>query len=122
MNRISSILGAAALCAGCALSEGTAPIGSDGGPGSLQLVHAKEMQLGGGVFSPSVQSIPVADTIYFNFVGGTHNVTFTPQETAPENVPNTGSPNIVKRVFAHPGTYDFACTRHAGMVGRVFVQ
>ena len=122
MIRMSSILGAAALCAGCALSEGTAPVSPGGGSGSLQLVHAKEMQLGGGVFSPNVQSIPVADTIYFNVVGGTHNVVFTPQETAPANVPNTASPNIVKRVFAYPGTYDFACTRHAGMTGRVFVQ
>jgi len=25
-------------------------------------------------------------------------------------------------VFEHPGTYDFACTRHAGMTARVFVQ
>lgn len=122
MKRISFFLGAAALCAGCALSEGTAPISSGGGSGSLQLEHAKEMRLGGGVFSPSVQSVPAGDTIYYNFVGGTHNVVFTPQETAPENVPNTGSPNIVKRVFEHPGAYDFACTRHAGMVGRVFVQ
>ena len=122
MNRISFILGAAALCAGCALSEGTAPISSGGGSGSLQLEHAKEMQLGGGMYSPNVQSIPAGDTIYYNFVGGTHNVTFTPQETAPENVPNTASPNIVKRVFEHPGTYDFACTRHAGMTARVFVQ
>jgi plastocyanin len=122
MKRISSILGAAALCAGCALSEGTAPISSGGGSGSLKLEHAKEMQLGGGVFSPSVQSIPAGDSIYYSFVGGTHNVMFTPQETAPENVPNTSSPNTVKRVFEHPGTYDFACTRHAGMTGRVFVQ
>jgi plastocyanin len=122
MKSFSFFLGAAALCAGCALSEGTAPIGSGSGSGSLQLVNAKEMQLGGGVFAPNVQSIAVADTIYFNFVGGTHNVTFTPQETAPENVPNTGSPNVVKRVFSSPGTYDFACTRHAGMTARVFVQ
>ena len=122
MKRIAFSLGAAALCAGCALSEGTAPVGSGSGSGSLQLEHAKEIQLGGGLVSPAQQSIAVNDTIYYSFTNGTHNVTFTPQETAPANVPNTGSPNIVKRVFEHAGTYDFACTRHAGMMGRVFVQ
>lgn len=63
MNGISSILGAAALRAGCALSEGTAPIGSSGGPRGLQLVHANEVQLGGGVFSPDVQSTPPSDSM-----------------------------------------------------------
>lgn len=122
MFRILSFLGIAALSAGCALSEGTAPGAVDlGGPNS-SLVNAKEMKLGGGVFSPSVQTIAVADTIYYSFVGGTHNVVFTPQLTAPADVPVTASPNTVKRVFEHAGAYDFACTRHAGMVGRVFVR
>lgn len=122
MKRISFSLGVAMLCAGCALSEGTAPGAADLGGPDASLVHAKEMRLGGGVFSPGVQTIAARDTIYYTFVGGTHNVVFTPQLTAPADVPITASPTTVKRVFEHPGAYDFACTRHAGMVGRVFVR
>ena len=68
-------------------------------------------------------STPSTTTRFFSgrtFSTRPHNVTFVQAAGAPQNVPTTTT-NTASRTFAAPGTYAYACTLHAGMVGTVNV-
>jgi plastocyanin len=73
-------------------------------------------------FSPSDVTIPAGGSVTWQFSGARHNVTF--QGTAPSggNVPDQDAGTSASRTFAVAGTYNYLCTRHAGMTGRVIVQ
>jgi plastocyanin len=68
-------------------------------------------------FTPAAIQVPAGTTVTWHFDDG----------TVPHNVQGDGfkSPNLKKTTFQHrfdkPGTYNYVCTLHAGMTGRVVV-
>jgi plastocyanin len=72
-------------------------------------------------FSPATLSIPVGGTVTWQFSQARHNVTFQGTAPAGGNIPDQES-GSASRTFALPGTYNYLCTRHAGMTGRITVQ
>ena len=75
----------------------------------------------GNSFAPAVATIPVGGTVTWQF-SGTHNVTFGAAAPAGGNIPDQASGNAVSRTFGTAGDFDYQCTRHNGMTGRVVVQ
>jgi len=75
----------------------------------------------GTSFSPSTVAIAPGATVTWQITGATHNVTFGASKPTGGDIPDTGAGRNASRVFAAPGTYDFQCTRHSGMTGRVVV-
>jgi plastocyanin len=73
-------------------------------------------------FSPSDVSIPVGGSVTWQFSEARHNVTFQGAAPAGGSIPDQDPGTSTVRTFAAPGTYNYACTRHAGMSGRVTVQ
>jgi plastocyanin len=73
-------------------------------------------------FNPATITIAVNDTVTWYFAGAVHNVTFNGAAPPAGNIPDQQPGSIVSRVFPTAGTYDYECTRHAGMVGHVVVQ
>lgn len=117
-------LGAIVLAAACGGGGGepTGPGGGGGvGGGGAALVHAKEVTTGPNSFNPASETIPVNDSIFFTFGAVTHNVTFGAVAGAPANIGDT-SYATVKRAFKTAGTFDYQCTIHAGMTGKIVVQ
>jgi plastocyanin len=69
-------------------------------------------------FTPAVIEVPTGTTVTWQFTDG----------SVPHNVSGQGytSPTQAMGTFAHrfaqAGTYDYRCTLHSGMVGRVIVK
>jgi plastocyanin len=108
----------------CGGDSGTNPGtggGGGGGGGGGTLVHAARVTATTGLaFNPSNVSIAPGDTIYYTFETVQHNVVFDTQGS-PADVGTTSS-TTVKRVFPTAGTFDYHCSLHAGMTGKVTVQ
>ena len=75
----------------------------------------------GTSFSPTTVSVAPGGTVTWQISGGTHNVTFGAAKPAGGDIPDTGAGRSVARVFPAAGTFDYQCTRHSGMTGRVLV-
>ncbi|HEY0994714.1 MAG TPA: Ig-like domain-containing protein [Gemmatimonadaceae bacterium] len=90
-----------------------APVGSFP---SVAEVEATE----GNAFNPSSVDIGTGGTVTWAFKGVTHNVTFS-STGAPGNIGNSTSTSV-SRTFGTAGTYNYQCTLHAGMAGRVVVH
>ncbi|MFN2398001.1 MAG: plastocyanin/azurin family copper-binding protein [Gemmatimonadaceae bacterium] len=75
----------------------------------------------GTSFSPASVTIPVNGSVTWTISGATHNVTFGAAAPVGGNIPDTRSGSVT-RTFTVTGTYNYQCTRHAGMTGRVVVQ
>lgn len=74
----------------------------------------------GNAFNPSSVDIRTGGTVSWAFKGVTHNVTFS-ATGAPGNIGNsTGT--TVSRTFGSAGTFNYQCTLHPGMAGRVVVH
>jgi plastocyanin len=73
-------------------------------------------------FSPANVTIPAGGSVTWQFSQARHNVTFQGTAPAGGNVPDQDPGTSASRTFALPGTYNYVCTRHAGMTGRVTVQ
>lgn len=119
-------LGAMVFAVACGGGGGgggpTGPGGGGGGNGGgTPLVHAKEVTTGAASFNPSSETIPVNDSIFYTFGGVTHNVTFAAATGAPDNIGDTANATV-KRAFKTAGTFDYRCTIHAGMNGKIVVQ
>ena len=74
----------------------------------------------GNAFNPSSVDIGTGGTVTWAFKGVTHNVTFS-STGAPGNIGNSTSTSV-SRTFGSAGTYNYQCTLHAGMAGRVVVH
>jgi len=75
----------------------------------------------GNSFTPDSVLIALNGSVTWHWATSvTHNVTFTAVTGAPANIPNTssGSPS---RQFMTAGTFNYHCTIHAGMSGKVGV-
>lgn len=73
-------------------------------------------------FSPASVTIAPGDTVTWVFSGAVHNVTFAGAQPPGGHIGDTNPGASVDRVFPAAGTYDYDCTRHSGMTGRVIVQ
>jgi plastocyanin len=71
-------------------------------------------------YSPNSANLTLGGTVtWSNGTGVTHNVTFT-TPNSPANIPNMSSGSAV-RTFTTAGAYDYHCTNHQGMDGRITV-
>ena len=73
------------------------------------------------VFSPTTVTVARGGTVTWTSGTRPHNVAFVAATGAPANVP-TGTNLDASRVFPTAGTFAYACTLHAGMIGTVVVQ
>ncbi|HSU14293.1 Ig-like domain-containing protein [Longimicrobium sp.] len=73
-------------------------------------------------FSPPLVTIQAGGSVTWRISGATHNVTFAGPGPTGGNVPDTSPGGSATRTFPTAGTYDYQCTRHNGMTGRVVVQ
>jgi plastocyanin len=73
-------------------------------------------------FNPSDITIPAGGSVTWRFSEARHNVTFQASAPTGGNVPDQDPGTSVSRTFAVAGTYNYSCTRHSGMTGRVIVQ
>lgn len=71
-------------------------------------------------FQPSATTVPVGTIVTWTWVGqDVHNVSFT------GGGPTSGDQSTgdtYQRTFSAAGTFNYSCTRHAGMNGSVTVQ
>ena len=86
-------------------------------PGPTAAVTANAQQK----FDPPTVAVTPGGIVTWTFAGLEHNVTF--DGTAPQggNIPNTTT-GTQSRTFAAAGTYNYHCTIHAGMTGKVLVK
>ena len=75
----------------------------------------------GVTFSPQTVTIQAGGTVTWQISGSRHNVTFSGAAPTGGNIPDTDGQSV-SRTFPNAGTYDYVCTRHNGMSGRVVVQ
>ncbi len=68
-------------------------------------------------FTPSSLTIPLGDTIVFNWVNGTHTATSTsiPAGAAPFDAPISSGSVILTYVPTKVGSYAYICTPHSSM-------
>lgn len=85
-------------------------------PGSTVVTTA------GTSFSPASLTVTPGTLVTWQISGGTHNVTFGSAKPTGGDIPDTGAGRSVTRTFASAGTFDYQCTRHSGMTGRVIVS
>ena len=71
-------------------------------------------------FSPNSVTINVGQSVQWNFAT-THNVTFDGSLGAPADIPDTPS-GSASATFNTSGTFNYQCTIHAGMTGKVIVN
>jgi plastocyanin len=67
-------------------------------------------------------TIAPGGSVTWQISGATHNVTFDGAAPTGGNVGDTSPGGSATRTFPVAGTYDYHCTRHNGMTGRVVVQ
>ena len=73
------------------------------------------------IFSPQTITVARGGTVTWTFGQRPHNVAFVAATGAPANVPNTTN-GEAQRTFTTSGTFAYACTLHAGMIGTVVVR
>jgi plastocyanin len=76
----------------------------------------------GETFSPNRVVVAIGGTVTWTFAATQHNVNFRGAQGAPANIPNTSVNQVVARTFPSAGTFDYDCTLHSGMSGRVVVR
>jgi plastocyanin len=69
-------------------------------------------------FSPNNNLLSVGTTVTWTWTGSTnHNVTFTGGPAS-----NDQSSGTYQRTFNATGVFNYSCTNHAGMTGRITIQ
>ncbi len=106
-----------------AASVGTACGGTDDGPGgggTPTPAATAAVTLGLSSFSPSHVAVFTNGVVTWNNTAGvTHNVTFS-TPSSPADIADHGA-GTNDRTFPTAGVYNYGCTIHAGMSGRVTV-
>jgi uncharacterized protein YjdB len=72
-------------------------------------------------FDPSTLDLARGGTVTWVFASLTHNVTFADVNGAPQDIGNQTSTSV-SRTFSTAGTFNYVCTLHSGMNGRVVVH
>src|SRR5687768_14220566 len=75
----------------------------------------------GTAFSPVCVELAAGGTVTWTFGTEDHNVQFSGPQPTGGNIGNTHSASA-SRTFPNAGNYEYACTLHAGMTGRVVVR
>jgi plastocyanin len=75
----------------------------------------------GDIFSPFLVDIRRGGTVRYVFPQRAHNVIFANVAGAPQSI-GIVSNQTVSRTFNTAGTFDYTCTLHPGMDGRVVVH
>jgi plastocyanin len=73
-------------------------------------------------FTPNRVVVAIGGTVTWTFGSVQHNVQFRGAAGAPANIPNSTPNQVVARTFQNAGTFDYDCTLHSGMNGRVVVR
>ena len=115
MRRTSPLVVLVALVASGCFSDKPAPL-EPGAPATGAVTASSTAN----TFTPQVLNVLQGGTVTWTFGTRPHNVTFVQTAGTPQNVPTTTNNNAA-RTFDTPGTYAYACTLHAGMVGTVNV-
>ncbi len=76
----------------------------------------------GNTFQPNDITVTPGTTVIWQISGTIHNVTFKNATPPGGAIGDTPPGNAVARLFTTAGTYDYECTIHKGMKGRVRVQ
>jgi plastocyanin len=77
---------------------------------------------GSNAFSPSQVDISTGGTVTWTFSGAeAHNVSFASTTGAPQSIGDSQNTSA-SRTFTTAGTFNYNCTRHAGMTGVVVVH
>lgn len=91
-------------------------------PTSGNRTSATQVTVGDNYFNPTDVTVAVGDTVAWIWGGSAaHNVIFG-VSGAPAPCDPPQSSGICFRKFLTAGTFNYACTLHAGMVGSVTVQ
>ena len=116
MLRTLWLIALAALALGCG-GDGDEPGGT--GPDPADATVRATLA---NTFSPSQVTVPPNGVVAFRFEA-LHNVQFDDGNPAgtPSDIPDRAS-GTVRRTFAAAGTFEYECTIHPGMSGRVVVQ
>jgi plastocyanin len=115
MRRLSPLVVLAVLVASGCFSEKPDPV--EPGAPTTNAVTASSTA---NTFTPQIVNVLEGGTVTWTFGTRPHNVTFVQTTGAPQIIPTTTN-NSVARTFDTPGTFAYACTLHAGMVGTVNV-
>ena len=83
-----------------------------------EVVRADRVEIHDNAFDPRVVEVPAGSTVTWVFSdnGKRHNVVGDDFES------DVVSDGTFTHTFTEPGTYDYACTLHDGMTGRVVVS
>lgn len=112
MGLVRSAVGTLAALAlvGCQ-AAGDAPLDAE------PVVGVDRIEMHDRAFDPPVVQVPVSTTLTWAFTdgGARHNVVGDSFES------EVASEGTFTHTFARPGTYDYTCTLHSGMDGRVIV-
>jgi len=89
---------------------------TQGAPGGVTIATT------GNLFTPNDVTVAPGTTVTWRFSETTHNVTFTKLIPPGGNIPDTAPGSSVSLTFMAAGDYDYLCTHHSGMKGRIRVQ
>jgi plastocyanin len=107
---VAVVVAIALVLAGCG--------GSSTGPRDASPVDSGAVTMINNEFQPPHIQVPARTTVtWTNGDQGLHNVKFD-DDPSSDNLPFGAT---FQRVFNNPGTFDYRCTIHPGMVGRVTV-
>jgi len=73
-------------------------------------------------FAPEEIEIARGSTVAWTFVGGTYNVTFKDESPSGGSIPTQAPGATVRRTFTNSGDYDYYCSLHKDMKGRIRVR
>ena len=73
-------------------------------------------------FNPADVEVTVNGEVTWAFQSVPHNVIFEKSGDQPADIPGFNSNTSIGRNFSTAGVFDYECTIHPGMRGRVFVQ
>jgi plastocyanin len=72
-------------------------------------------------FTPPWTSVPAGSTVTFQFEGVAHAATFSGALGSPANIPATSNASV-QRVFPSKGVFNYTCSLHSFMTGRITVE
>ncbi len=114
-----TVQAAVAGAAGSPVAFAATATGPGGGPASATVVLRSS---GGNRFDPSAVTIGIGGTVTWVWGDGVHDVTSSGSPSFTSSGPANGPPRSYPVTFNAAGVYDYECTVHSGMTGRVTVQ
>ena len=96
--------------------------GSPTGPAAPGSPAGAVVTTSGTTFTPATITIAPGGSVTWQISGTRHNVTFGALKPTGGDIPDTDSGGSQSRIFPAAGSYDYQCTRHSGMTGRVVVS